>query len=337
MLPVYVDGRDDASCAEPPGCRGRCSCCRTAAGSATASSCSTSDSRRYLLEHIEDVPDALTRGAAWVTLWDNLLEARVDAAARSSTRRCARCRARATSRTRSACWRTSSARSGASCRRTSGRAQRRRSRAMLRAGLDARVDAEPEGRVVQRVSRYGADARRTGVARAGLAARGTVPGLPFAETDEITMARSWPCARSRRRRPFCGRSWTHAEPGPQGAVRVCDAGAVADIPECASRRSRDSDGREPAPRAVGARIAAVPESSAARAQAKRFVRPRSTCCARSSAPATSFRPDGRNPRWRASVARGGGDRSRFPGGAASYPQRLRWTILSADELFRAAR
>ena len=36
-------------------------------------------SRRYLLEHIEDVPDALTRGAAWVTLWDNLLEARLDA------------------------------------------------------------------------------------------------------------------------------------------------------------------------------------------------------------------------------------------------------------------
>jgi aminopeptidase N len=29
-------------------------------------------SREYLLRHIEDVNDALTRGAAWVTLWDNL-------------------------------------------------------------------------------------------------------------------------------------------------------------------------------------------------------------------------------------------------------------------------
>jgi aminopeptidase N len=31
-------------------------------------------SRTWLLEHLEDIPDALTRGAAWVTLWDNLLE-----------------------------------------------------------------------------------------------------------------------------------------------------------------------------------------------------------------------------------------------------------------------
>ena len=31
----------------------------------------------YLLAHIEDVPDALTRGSAWVTLWDNMLEKRV--------------------------------------------------------------------------------------------------------------------------------------------------------------------------------------------------------------------------------------------------------------------
>jgi aminopeptidase N len=34
-------------------------------------------SREYLLADIEDVPDALTRGTAWVTLWDNLLESRV--------------------------------------------------------------------------------------------------------------------------------------------------------------------------------------------------------------------------------------------------------------------
>jgi aminopeptidase N len=35
-------------------------------------------SRDYLVSHIEDVPDAITRGVAWVTLWDNLLERRVD-------------------------------------------------------------------------------------------------------------------------------------------------------------------------------------------------------------------------------------------------------------------
>jgi aminopeptidase N len=32
------------------------------------------ESRRYLLQHLEDVPDPLTRGTAWVTLWENLLE-----------------------------------------------------------------------------------------------------------------------------------------------------------------------------------------------------------------------------------------------------------------------
>ena len=34
-------------------------------------------SRAWLLEHLENIPDALTRGAAWVTVWDNLLERHV--------------------------------------------------------------------------------------------------------------------------------------------------------------------------------------------------------------------------------------------------------------------
>ena len=35
-------------------------------------------SRKYLLEHLEDIGDPLTRGSAWVTLWENLLDGRVD-------------------------------------------------------------------------------------------------------------------------------------------------------------------------------------------------------------------------------------------------------------------
>jgi aminopeptidase N len=35
------------------------------------------ESRRYLLAHVEDIRDPLTRGSAWVTLWDNLLEGAV--------------------------------------------------------------------------------------------------------------------------------------------------------------------------------------------------------------------------------------------------------------------
>jgi aminopeptidase N len=34
-------------------------------------------SRDFLIARIEEVPDALTRGSAWVTLWDNLLEGQV--------------------------------------------------------------------------------------------------------------------------------------------------------------------------------------------------------------------------------------------------------------------
>jgi len=33
--------------------------------------------RRYLAGHIEDIADALTRGSAWLDLWDNVLEARL--------------------------------------------------------------------------------------------------------------------------------------------------------------------------------------------------------------------------------------------------------------------
>ena len=47
-------------------------------------------SRDYLLQHIEDVPDALTRGAAWVTLWDNLLDVARRRRRSSSTPRSAR-------------------------------------------------------------------------------------------------------------------------------------------------------------------------------------------------------------------------------------------------------
>jgi aminopeptidase N len=34
-------------------------------------------SRDYLLAHIEDIPDVLIRGTAWVTMWDNLVERRI--------------------------------------------------------------------------------------------------------------------------------------------------------------------------------------------------------------------------------------------------------------------
>jgi len=38
-------------------------------------------SRRYLLAHLPEIPDPLTRGAAWVTLWEEMLDGRVAPAA----------------------------------------------------------------------------------------------------------------------------------------------------------------------------------------------------------------------------------------------------------------
>jgi len=38
-------------------------------------------SRTYLLEHLEEIADPLTRGSAWLTLWDNMLEGRITPAA----------------------------------------------------------------------------------------------------------------------------------------------------------------------------------------------------------------------------------------------------------------
>jgi aminopeptidase N len=42
-------------------------------------------SRDYLIAHIEEIEDALTRGAAWVTLWDNLVERRIEPGALFAT------------------------------------------------------------------------------------------------------------------------------------------------------------------------------------------------------------------------------------------------------------
>ena len=70
----------------------RFTCCRTVTASATGCSSWTMSSRDYLLAHVEDVPDALTRGTAWVTMWDNLLERRIEADAVPRPRRCVRSR-----------------------------------------------------------------------------------------------------------------------------------------------------------------------------------------------------------------------------------------------------
>ena len=60
-------------------CRRRASCCRRAAASATPASSSTPPACDYLLTHLPDIDDPLTRGAAWITLWEQMLDRRTPA------------------------------------------------------------------------------------------------------------------------------------------------------------------------------------------------------------------------------------------------------------------
>ena len=174
------------------------------------------------------LPDPLTRGSAWVTLWDNMLEARDRAGGAASTPRCARCRARPTSRTSQrilgyaarAYWRFLSP--------DQRRARAAALEAVLRAGLARAPHAEPEGGVVQRLSRHVVVADGRGVAGAGVAARGARArahaGRAGRDRDGAGAGRARGAAAGSE--ILDAQLERTAEPGSQGAVRVRDAGAV---------------------------------------------------------------------------------------------------------------
>ena len=133
-------------------------------------------SRTYLLAHVEEIPDALTRGSAWVTLWDNLLE-------RACRRRrlprrglralpreideqnAQRVLAYIDAHVLALSAPDRAARPVAGARGSAPRRHR------------SRADAEPEGGLVQRLSRHGAVARRAWPGSSGSgAARRRFPG-----------------------------------------------------------------------------------------------------------------------------------------------------------------
>ena len=145
------------------------------------------ESRQFLLAHVAEVPDALTRGAAWVTLWDNLLERHVSAEAFFEA--AARALPRETDeqnvqRILSYLVRTFWRFLPASDRTVRSAALE----TMLRDGLDR------AGTASQKSAWFNAF-RDTVLSRDGVAwlervwrREERIPGLPFAETDEIAMA-----------------------------------------------------------------------------------------------------------------------------------------------------
>ena len=218
------------------------------------------------------------------------------------------------------------ARSGGSCRRRSARARAPALEAALARGHRARADRQA------RKSAWFNAFRDVVLTRDGVAwlervwrRDEQIPGLPFAETDEIAMAMELAVREVPGwERDPADAARSDAEPGSQGALRVRDAGAVGRSRGSRARRSqRFRLAREPPPRAVGRSSRwsiSIIRCARRHVGAVRCAR-RSTCCARFSGPATSSFPT----RWMEATLWGhrsprrGGDRARLSRETAAVP------------------
>jgi aminopeptidase N len=297
-------------------------------------------SRDYLIEHIEDVPDALTRGSAWVTLWDNLLEGQVRPSTFFSTAVRALPREgdeqnaeRVLGYLTRTFWRFMS-----SDERTAASPALE---ATLRAGLQRAATTS------QKASWFNAY-RDTALTRDGLAwlervwrRDETVPGLPLAEPDEITLALE---LAVREVRGWDGILRTQLDrtqnPDRKARFAFVQPALSADPAERerAFERLRLLENRRREPWVLESLRYLNHPLRAAHAQ--RFVPPALDLLREIQQTGDIFFPT----RWMESTL--SGHRSpevaatvrQFLSGHAEYPERLRWTILAtADEMFRAAR
>lgn len=296
-------------------------------------------SRAYLLAHIEDVPDALTRGSAWLTLWDNLLEGRVEPAA----------------------WFEAAAR--ALPVETDEQNAQRVLGYLTRAFWQWTPPAERPARAarLEPVLRAGVARGRTQGEKAAwfnayrdivISPEGTawlerlwrrdetIPGLTFAEPDEITMALELAVREVPRWSDILAAQIARTENADRRARLIFVAPALSADPEARERafaRFQDVEQRR--------REAWVLESvqylnhPLRAAHAERFVRPALELLQEIQRTGDIFFPG----RWMEATL--GGHRSAAVAGAVrqflaertAYPERLRWTVLTAaDELFRTS-
>ena len=297
-------------------------------------------SRIYLLEHVEDIPDALTRGSAWVTLWDNLLAARirpgafVDAALRALPRE------------------------------TDEQNTQRILSYLTRTFWKYLSEAERQSRtvIVERTLRQGIDRgatqsqkaswfnayRDTVVSKDGVAwlervwrRDERIPGLTFAEPDEITMAMelavrevpSWQAILQAQ----IGRT---QNPDRKARFAFVMPALSADpaVREQAFARFQNVENRRREPWVLES--VAYLNHPLRQTHAQRFVRPALDLLREIRATGDIFFPQ----RWSDATLSGHASPEvadivrDFLARNPQYPERLRWTILSAaDELFRAAR
>ncbi|MBI4263935.1 MAG: ERAP1-like C-terminal domain-containing protein [Acidobacteria bacterium] len=294
-------------------------------------------SRTYLLAQLHRIPDALTRGSAWVTLWDNLLEGRVAPAEWLDLV----LRALPSETDEQNIQRVLAYTTRAFWRHLPHEERLRRVprlEAMLRAGID-------NARTSSLKSAWFSAFRDVTLTRDGLTwlervwrRQEPISGLTFAETDEIAMAlelavREVPAwaeilrtQHERTQNPDRKARFAFVMPALSADPAVREQ-SFARFQQLENRR------REPW----------VLESMAylnhplREAHARRFVRPSLELLREIQRTGDIFFPT----RWMDATL--SGHRSRevamevrdFLAKELQYPQRLRWTILSAaDELFR---
>ena len=297
-------------------------------------------SRDYLVRHVEDVPDALTRGSAWVTLWDNMLDAQITPAAFLDTAIRAlplegdeQNAQRVLAYAARTFWRFLTA------------AERAVRAPVLEAILRAGIDRAP---TQSQKSAWFNAYRDTVLSRDGLQwlervwrRDEKIPGLTFAEPDEIAMALELAVREVPGWEEILRLQHERTENPDRKARFAFTMPALSADPavrEQAFARFREVENRRREPWVIESLQYLNHPLRAAHGQ--RFVAPALDMLREIQRTGDIFFPT----RWMESTLWG----HRSPEVAATlrsflarekeYPQRLRWTILStADELFRAAR
>jgi aminopeptidase N len=296
-------------------------------------------SRIYLLGHLEEIPDALTRGSAWVTLWDNLLESRVrpgafiDSALRALPRESDEQNAqRILSYVVRAYWKYLNA-----ADRQSRSAALERA---LRQGLGRAVTQS------QKAAWFNAY-RDTVLSTEGVAwlervwrREEKIPGLTFAEPDEITMAMELAVREVPNWRAILDAQLQRTQNPDRKARFAFVMPALSADPvtrEQAFARFQDVENRRREPWVLESM--AYLNHPLRAAHGKRFVRPALELLLEIRRTGDIFFPT----RWMDSTLSGHASPEvaatvrAFLAENPRYPERLRWTVLStADELFRAA-
>jgi aminopeptidase N len=338
-LPVYVEG-DVTQVAQAKGLPRPLYVLPSGAGLGYGLFVLDPESRDYLLAHIEDVPNALTRGAAWVTLWDNVLESHVspaafvDAAMRALSRETDEQNAqRVLAFVARAFWRFMSPAERSA--RGAGL------EAMLRVGIE-------RGRTQSEKAAWFNTYRDVVLSREGMAwlervwrREEKVPGLTLAEPDEITLALEL-AVRERPGWEEILRMQLERTQNPDRKARfafvVPALSADPAVRERAFARFRFVENRRREPWVLES--LQYLNHPLREAHARQFVGPALDLLREIRDTGDIFFPT----RWMDSTL--WGHRSpevaktvrEFLASHPDYPQRLRWTILSsADELFRVAK